>query len=100
MSTCSRPQIEEQILKVEGLSPHFQVELWREDRLDCMTVHVEAVSHAADGEGRSASAVALRERIKEVIGVSVVRQNVTEPRGRGRGSQGKAQRIVDNRPKG
>jgi len=91
-------QIEEQILKVEGLSPHFQVELWREDRLDCMTVHVEAVSHAADGEVRSASAVALRERIKEVIGVSVV-VNVTEPEGVAR-SQGKAQRIVDNRPKG
>ncbi|MCG6115476.1 MAG: phenylacetate--CoA ligase [Mesorhizobium sp.] len=91
-------QIEEQILKIEGLSPHFQVELWREDRLDCMTVHVEAVPHAAAGEARSASAVALRERIKEMIGVSVI-VNVTEPEGVAR-SQGKAQRIVDNRPKG
>ncbi len=91
-------QIEEQILKVEGLSPHFQIELWREDRLDCMTVHVEAVAHAAAEDARKASAVALRERIKEVIGVSVV-VNVTEPETVAR-SQGKAQRIIDNRPKG
>jgi phenylacetate-CoA ligase len=91
-------QIEEQILKVEGLAPHFQVELWREDRLDCMTVHVEAMPGAAAEDARRSRAAMLRERIKEVIGVTVI-VNVTEPEGVAR-SQGKAQRIVDNRPKG
>jgi phenylacetate-CoA ligase len=90
-------QIEEQILKVQGLSPHFQIELWRQDRLDCMTVHVEAHMQAAEEGARRAAANDLRERIKEVVGVTVI-VNVTEPEQVAR-SQGKAVRIVDNRPK-
>src|SRR5690606_18438242 len=35
-------QIEEQILKIGALAPHFQIELRREGRLDEMVVHVEA----------------------------------------------------------
>jgi len=34
-------QIEEQILKCQGLAPHFQIELARSGRMDNMTVHVE-----------------------------------------------------------
>ncbi|MET0575482.1 MAG: phenylacetate--CoA ligase PaaK [Mesorhizobium sp.] len=90
-------QIEEQILKVRSLAPHFQIELWRDGRLDCMTVHVEAAPGQASGEKRKAAASALQERIKEVIGVTVI-VDVTEPEKVAR-SQGKAQRIVDNRPK-
>jgi len=91
-------QIEEQILAIEGLAPHFQVELTREGRMDEMTVHVEAsLTHVADAARRVAGH-ALRERIKDVVGVTV-RVNVTEPEKVAR-SQGKAQRIVDNRPKG
>lgn len=91
-------QIEEQILAIEGLAPHFQVELTREGRMDEMTVHVEAsLTHVAD-EARRVAGHALRERIKDVVGVTV-RVNVTEPEKVAR-SQGKAQRIVDNRPKG
>jgi phenylacetate-CoA ligase len=91
-------QIEEQILKVKGLAPHFQIELMRDGRMDEMIVHVEAVATEAHDEARSASAATLREHIKEVVGVTV-RVNVTEPDKVAR-SQGKAQRIVDNRPKG
>jgi phenylacetate-CoA ligase len=90
-------QIEEQILKVKGLSPHFQIELWREGRLDCMTVHVEAAPSHASTEERKASGKALCELVKDVVGVTVI-ADVTEPEGVAR-SQGKAQRIVDNRPK-
>lgn len=90
-------QIEEQILAVEGLAPHFQIELMREGRMDEMVVHVEAtITHVAD-DARKVASHALRERIKDVIGVTV-RVNVTEPEKVAR-SQGKAQRIVDNRPK-
>ena len=35
-------QIEEQVLRVSGLSPHFEIELTRDGRLDEMTVRVEA----------------------------------------------------------
>ena len=91
-------QIEEQILAIEGLAPHFQIELMREGRMDEMIVHVEAtVTHVAD-DARKVSGAALRERIKDVVGVTV-RVNVTEPEKVAR-RQGKAQRIVDNRPKG
>jgi phenylacetate-CoA ligase len=40
-------QIEEQILRCKGLSPHFQIELSRDERLDSMRVPAEArASHA------------------------------------------------------
>ncbi|MFP1633591.1 phenylacetate--CoA ligase PaaK [Zhengella sp. ZM62] len=91
-------QIEEQILKVSGLAPHFQIELSREGRMDSMTVHVESVPAQSSGEARAASAKELAHHIKSVIGIST-RVNVTEPEGVAR-SQGKAVRVVDNRPKG
>ena len=90
-------QIEEQILKVQGLSPHFQIELRREGRMDEMVVHVEAhPDHVAD-ESRSASSKHLTLLVKDIVGVTVS-VNVTEPEKVAR-SQGKAVRIVDNRPK-
>jgi phenylacetate-CoA ligase len=90
-------QIEEQILTVKSLAPHFQIELWRDGRLDCMTVHVEAAPGQASPDERMAASGALRERIKDVVGVTVL-VDVTEPEKVAR-SQGKAQRIVDNRSK-
>ncbi len=90
-------QIEEQILKVRGLAPHFQIELWRDGRLDGLTVHVEASPAAAAPDARRTAAATLTQRIKETIGISA-KVDVAEPGGVAR-SQGKAQRIVDNRPK-
>ena len=90
-------QIEEQILKVDELAPHFQIELSRHGRMDEMTVNVEALPDHADNAERAGAAAELAKRIKQVVGVSV-RVNVTEPGGVAR-SQGKAVRIVDNRPK-
>ncbi|MEO4000216.1 phenylacetate--CoA ligase PaaK [Mesorhizobium sp. CAU 1732] len=90
-------QIEEQILTVRGLAPHFQIELLREGRMDEMIVHVEAAIDHAAAEARSASAAALCQRIKDTVGITVKVQ-VTEPETVAR-SQGKAVRILDNRPK-
>ncbi len=90
-------QIEEQILKCRGLAPHFQIELMREGRMDGMVVHVEATPTAAVPEMRAASAKELAHHIKSVIGIST-RIDVTEPGGVAR-SEGKAKRVVDNRPK-
>ena len=91
-------QIEEQILKVRSLTPHFQIELAREERLDIMIVHVEASPDSSSGEARASAGEELSRRVKDVVGVSV-RVNVTEPETVAR-SQGKAVRILDNRPKG
>lgn len=90
-------QIEEQILKVPGLAPHFQIELLREGRMDEMVVHVEANASDASPTARIACAESLMMHIKENIGISV-RVDVTDPEAVAR-SQGKAIRIVDNRPK-
>jgi phenylacetate-CoA ligase len=90
-------QIEEQILKCSGLSPHFQLELSRHDRMDAMTVVVEARPHSVSGAARAAQARELAHHVKSVIGVTAgVR--VVDPGGIER-SQGKAKRIVDLRPK-
>lgn len=90
-------QIEEQILKCAGLTPHFQIELTKGDRLDKMTVHVEALPAAAAEDARGASAKELAHHIKSVIGVSAAIK-VTEP-GAVERSAGKAKRVVDNRNK-
>ncbi len=90
-------QIEEQIMAVPTLAAHFQIELLRKGRMDAMTVHVEATHEAASPEARAASAQALAKRIKSVIGISAS-VNVAEPGAVVR-SQGKAVRVVDNRPK-
>ena len=90
-------QIEEQILKCSGLAPHFQIELTRTGRMDDMTVHVEATAGAAAADARAASARELAHHIKSTVGVSA-RIDVAEP-GTVARSEGKAKRVVDNRPK-
>lgn len=90
-------QIEEQILKCRGLAPHFQIELTRVGRMDNMTVHVECTPESADEGARAGSAKELGHHIKSVVGVSTKIQ-VHEPGGVMR-SEGKAKRVVDNRPK-
>ncbi len=89
-------QIEEQILKVEGLAPHYQIVLSRQERLDEMDVLVEAIGEASDS-ARAASAAALQHHIKGSIGITA-RVQVMAPGGVER-SQGKARRVVDKRPK-
>ncbi len=90
-------QIEEQILKCRGLAPHFQIELTRCARMDDMTVHVECTREAADQGARTGSASELAHHIKSVVGIST-KILVHEPGGVAR-SEGKAKRVVDNRPK-
>jgi phenylacetate-CoA ligase len=89
-------QIEEQVLRVGGLSPHFEIELSRGGRLDEMSVRVE---RAPGAEGAAeAAARELQHHIKSVVGVSA-RVTVCEPGALPR-SEGKAKRVIDKRPKG
>jgi len=91
-------QIEEQLMAVPELAPHFQIELTRSGRMDEMCVLVEAVADFAAREPRDRAAKTLSHRIKQRVGVSV-RVAVAEPGGVAR-SQGKAVRTLDKRPKG
>ena len=91
-------QIEELILATPNLSPHFQIELFRAGRMDTMRVHCEALPEAADRASREAAGKALARKVKDVAGISC-EVSVDGPGGVAR-SEGKAQRILDNRPKG
>ncbi|MBK4216471.1 phenylacetate--CoA ligase [Paracoccus caeni] len=91
-------QIEEQILKCPGLAPHFQIELTREGRMDSMIVHVECAEDQVAGDARAVSAKELAHKIKSIVGIST-RIEVQDPGSVAR-SEGKAKRVVDNRPKG
>ncbi|MFI6816256.1 phenylacetate--CoA ligase PaaK [Nonomuraea sp. NPDC050328] len=85
-------QIEELILRVPGLSPHFQVELTRPARLDVLTVRVEA---RPGFEARDQAAETLRRAVKDHVGVSV-EVAVTDPETLER-SMGKLKRLIDKR---
>ena len=91
-------QIEEQILKCATLSPHFQIELSRHERMDAMTVVVEARPHATEDAEREMGAHELAHHVKSAVGVTVA-VRVVDP-GAVERSQGKAKRVVDLRPKG
>ena len=90
-------QIEELVLNQRELVPYFQIELSREARMDSMRVHVEAMPSTASVDARKASSKTLSERIKSVIGVST--EVVVHEPGAVERSQGKARRVIDNRPK-
>jgi phenylacetate-CoA ligase len=65
--------------------------------MDDMVVHVEAAPEAAGAEARTGAAKELAHHIKSVVGIST-RIEVHDPDGVQR-SEGKAKRVVDNRPK-
>jgi phenylacetate-CoA ligase len=87
-------QVEELLLRVEGLSPHYQLVLTRPARLDEMTVVVEA-RRKVEGDEREQMAHRLSALVKDSIGVTVT-CDVVEP-GAVQRSEGKAKRVVDRR---
>ncbi|MEU4226205.1 phenylacetate--CoA ligase PaaK [Nonomuraea sp. NPDC026600] len=89
-------QIEEIVLRVPGLSPHFQVHLTRPGRLDVMTVKVEARRGLEAGtEARAEAGEAVRRAVKDTIGVQV-EVEVVDPETLER-SVGKLRRVMDER---
>ena len=87
-------QIEELILQIAGLSPHYHCEISRPDRLDVLSVFVEAKAGTSD-DLRDKAAKDLQSRIKTLIGVSTL-INVRPANSLDR-SHGKAKRIIDRR---
>jgi phenylacetate-CoA ligase len=87
-------QVEEVLLKIPALAPHYVLEVSREGHLDSLTVHVEA----ADGVltwARDTAAAELAQQVKAFIGVTV-RVRVGE-RDSVERSIGKAKRVIDRR---
>jgi phenylacetate-CoA ligase len=87
-------QVEEQILKVEGLTPHYLCVLTRPGTLDELTVQVEAHEQVAEGD-REALGRRLAEHVKDNVGTTV-KVEVLGPHALER-SLGKAKRISDLR---
>jgi len=89
-------QIEEIIVKDQRLAPHFVIELRRADRLDEITVVVEARADA-DAAIFATCEGDLAQRIKALIGVTATVRMVSP--GTVERSIGKARRVIDLRPK-
>jgi len=87
-------QIEELVLRVPGLAPHFQLVLTRPERMDEMTVVAEAAPDAS-AKARKAAVEAIVRAVKDNIGVTVGAE-VVEP-GTLERSTGKLRRVVDKR---
>ncbi len=92
-------QIEELLLQDERLSPHYQLQVDRPGNLDQLTVRVEPKPEiAGDRAACEAAGSRLAGRIKTMCGLSAAID--MQPVGGVARSMGKAQRIVDNRPRG
>jgi phenylacetate-CoA ligase len=91
-------QVEELILKDARLSPHYVLEVKREDRLDSLDVVVEMKpGHAGDADTEVDCAARLAQAIKAYIGVTTAVR--VAPLGSIARSIGKAKRVIDLRPK-
>jgi phenylacetate-CoA ligase len=91
-------QIEELILKMPLLAPHYQLLVSRDGHLDKLDVLTEArdAGHAQDSI--AALARELEHHIKTFVGVSTT-VKVLAPNGIERTLTGKARRVIDARPK-
>ena len=89
-------QIEELIMGIPALSPHFQLHLTRDGRMDQLAVHVECRPGTAGPDAAEAGAT-LSARVKNTIGVTITTS--VEAPGTIERSMGKMRRIVDHRPR-
>ena len=87
-------QIEERVLSIETLAPHYQIRVSRDGSLDVMTVQVEK-SPKSKGVDDALIADQLKNGIKDYVGVNAIIE-VFEPGG-GTRSEGKAVRVIDER---
>lgn len=90
-------QIESVIMELEEVEPHYQLVVDRKDNLDILTVMVEVGESFFSDEVRVLQGIEkkLSKNIKEFLGVTAA-VKLVEPKTIAR-SEGKAQRVIDNR---
>jgi phenylacetate-CoA ligase len=92
-------QIESVLVGIDGVEPHYQLIVGREGTLDTLEVQVEVNEQTFSDEIKVLQGLARRieKEIKDLLGISC-RIRLVEPKTIAR-SEGKAQRVIDNRPK-
>jgi phenylacetate-CoA ligase len=90
-------QIESVLMEVEGVEPHYQLLVDREENLDVLTVLVELGEQTFSDEVKQLQNLErkIAKNIKEYLGVSA-KVKLVEPKTIER-SEGKAKRVIDNR---
>ena len=90
-------QIESVIMEIDGIEPHYQLEVAREGRLDTLTVKVEVNEKVFSDEVKNLQNMErkLEKNIKEMLSVSA-HVKLVEPKSL-QWSEGKAVRVIDKR---
>ena len=91
-------QIEELILNMAQLAPHYQLIVARDAHLDTLAVHGELRDASLAQDAVAALARELEHNIKTYVGVSTS-VTLMGPEGIERTLTGKAKRVIDQRPK-
>ena len=87
-------QIEEILVQLDALSPHYQLEIYKKGNMDAVKVHCERTTQAGNEEGMAAVGQ-LAHTVKATIGVTI--EPVLHDPGSVARSEGKAQRVIDRR---
>lgn len=90
-------QIEEILLTDTLCTGHYQLELTREGRMDALTIHAELHAGSYGPNDLSGFTSRISKRIKDTIGVST--RVCAHAPGEISRTDGKAQRVIDRRPK-
>jgi phenylacetate-CoA ligase len=90
-------QIESVLINIEGVEPHYQLIVDREDNLDTLEVQVEVNEQSFSDEIKILQGLSsrIRKEIKDMLGVTC-KVRLVEPKTIAR-SEGKAKRVIDNR---
>lgn len=90
-------QIEEVLLEVEGVAPHYQIVVDRQKNIDTLEVWVEVIDSIFFDEMKKLVELEnkITEKLLAMLGISV-KLKLVEPKSIER-SQGKAKRIIDKR---
>jgi phenylacetate-CoA ligase len=90
-------QIEEVLLRIEGVEPQYQLIVERKDNMDCLEVQVEVNDAIFSDEIKSLEAGEKRieKELREALLVHA-KVKLVEPKAIAR-SEGKAKRIIDKR---
>lgn len=90
-------QVEHVLMGIEGVEPHYQIEVNRQGSLDTMSVLVEVSDNVFHDEIKILEGLTrkIQVEIKDLLGVTCS-VKLVEPRTIQR-SEGKAQRVIDNR---